>query len=479
MKRPFRLLTGLLLVLVMAAIAVPLALHLTPGVLAAIDPPPPPPPAVTPALQIPPATIPVPEVVTPLSAAAPMPDPAVLGPELDAALQFAGSGSFAGTVIDSADGRVLYGEDAERTQPPASNIKLFTAVATLTYAQPEQTLRTSVLTSPSTPDVLYLRGGGDVLLGSGDSDPDAVVGRAGLATLAAETAAALPAGSGPYTVHLDDSLFAGATLNPTWAEGDIEAGEIAPVFPLAVNSAWLEEGQTRGPRSQDAALDAARTFSATLGEAAGERDITVTAEVQRSVAPEGSEVLAAVESAPLGQQVHRMLEISDNYLAEALARTAALGSGRPASFDGAVEALGSAAARLGVPPDGLTIGDAAGLSVRNTVSPTQLATLVRGTTTSRESGLATVAGSLPIAGLTGTLATRFTADDAAAAGGAGVVRAKTGTLNAVTGLTGHVVTADGRLLVFSFLAAGLDGNTAEARAAADRAASLLAGCGCT
>ncbi|MEC5199405.1 D-alanyl-D-alanine carboxypeptidase/D-alanyl-D-alanine-endopeptidase (penicillin-binding protein 4) [Arthrobacter sp. PL16] len=478
MMRPLRLLAVLVLVLVMVAIAVPLATHLTPVVLAAVDPPPPVAPPVIPALQVPPTSVAVPDVVTPLSLSAPAPDPTVLGAELDAALGIPGPGSFAGTVVDSTDGTVLYARDAARLQPPASNIKLFTAVASMTFGQPDRTLTTSVLTSLSAPGTLFLRGGGDVLLGSGPSAPDAVVGHAGLGTLAADTAAALPVGSGPYSVLLDDSLFVGAGLNPTWAQGDIDAGEIAPLHALAVNSAWIEEGRAGGPRSQDAGLDAARTFTAALAVAAGDRGITIETDVQRRATPEDAAEVAAVESAPLEAQVRRMLEISDNYLAEALARTAARDSGRPASFGGAAEALASAAGRLGVPEEGLLIGDAAGLSVRNAVSPAQLASLVRGTTASKDPGLAAVAQSLPIAGLTGTLSTRFTAEDPAAAAGAGTVRAKTGTLNAVTGLTGHVVTADGRLLVFSFLADGLDGNTLEARTAADHAAALLAACGC-
>ncbi|WP_394250801.1 D-alanyl-D-alanine carboxypeptidase/D-alanyl-D-alanine endopeptidase [Arthrobacter pityocampae] len=474
--RPLRLLTGLLLVLVMAAVAVPVATHVTPGVLAALDPPPVVAPPVTPPAQIPPTAVAVPDVVAPLSPAAPAPDPAVLGAELDAALQLPGTGTFAGTVVDSADGSVLYARDAARLQAPASTIKLLTAVAALTFGQPRQVLTTSVLSSESTPGALYLHGGGDVLLGSGPSDPDAVVGRAGLGTLAAEAAAALP-GPGTYTVYLDDTLFVGASLNPTWAEGDVAAGEVAPVHSLAVNSAWLEEGRSGGPRSQDAALDAARLFTAALVAAAADRGITVVPDVERRAAPGDAEPLAAVDSAPLQDQVRRMLEISDNYLAEALARVAAHGSGRPASSGGATEAITAAAVTAGVPGDGLLVGDAAGLSTRNAVSPAQLAALMRGITTSELPGVAGIAGSLPIAGVTGTLSGRFTADGPTAAG-AGTIRAKTGTLNAVTGLTGHVVTADGRLLVFSFLAAGLDGATVEARAAADRAAAILAGCGC-
>jgi len=474
--RPFRLLVRLVLILVVAAVAVAATTHLMPGVLAVVAPPPVVPP-VTPAAQVPPTSVAVPDVVTTLSPSAPVPDPAALGPELDAALQIPGPGTFAGAVLDSADGSVLYARDAARLQAPASNIKLLTAVAAMTFGQPDQVLTTSVLAAESTPGILYLRGGGDVLLGSGASDPDAVVGHAGLGTLAATTAAALP-GPGPYTVALDDTLFVGAALNPTWAAGDIEAGEIAPVHSLAVNSAWLEEGATAGPRSRDAALDAGRAFAAALVAAAADRGIVVVPDVQRQAAPADAVPVASVDSAPLQDQVRRMLEISDNYLAEALGRVAAHRSGRPASSGGATEAITAAAVGAGVPGEGLLVGDAAGLSTLNAVSPAQLAALMRGVTTSELPGVAGIAGSLPIAGLTGTLSTRFTAEDGPAAAGAGTVRAKTGTLNAVTGLTGHVVTAEGRLLVFSFLAAGLDGTTIEARAAADRAAAILAGCGC-
>ncbi|MCU1511753.1 MAG: D-alanyl-D-alanine carboxypeptidase/D-alanyl-D-alanine-endopeptidase, partial [Arthrobacter sp.] len=67
--------------------------------------------------------------------------------------------------------------------------------------------------------------------------------------------------------------------------------------------------------------------------------------------------------------------------------------------------------------------------------------------------------------------------DASTARGAGLVRAKTGTLNTVTALSGYVVDADGRLLVFSFIGNGLTPGAAN-KTALDRTASVLAGCGC-
>jgi D-alanyl-D-alanine carboxypeptidase/D-alanyl-D-alanine-endopeptidase (penicillin-binding protein 4) len=82
----------------------------------------------------------------------------------------------------------------------------------------------------------------------------------------------------------------------------------------------------------------------------------------------------------------------------------------------------------------------------------------------------------PVAGLTGTLDARY--EGAATSRGAGLVRAKTGTLNTVIALSGYVVDADGRLLVFSFIGNGLAPGAAGNRDAVDRAAAALAACGC-
>ncbi|MNI84446.1 hypothetical protein D3C73_1413530 [compost metagenome] len=45
-------------------------------------------------------------------------------------------------------------------------------------------------------------------------------------------------------------------------------------------------------------------------------------------------------------------------------------------------------------------------------------------------------------------------------------------------LSGYVVDADGRLLVFSFIGNGLDPGAAGNKVALDRSASVLASCGC-
>src|SRR5262245_53452594 len=73
---------------------------------------------------------------------------------------------------------------------------------------------------------------------------------------------------------------------------------------------------------------------------------------------------------------------------------------------------------------------------------------------------------LPIAGEDGTLQHR-------AAGVAGAVRAKTGLLNGVTGLSGFARQRDGVEVVFSLLINGYRCSDAEAMASVDRFVAVL------
>ncbi|WP_253906789.1 D-alanyl-D-alanine carboxypeptidase/D-alanyl-D-alanine-endopeptidase, partial [Arthrobacter sp. I3] len=193
-------------------------------------------------------------------------------------------------------------------------------------------------------------------------------------------------------------------------------------------------------------------------------------------APEGghAKVLAEVHSATVGQQVDLMLQTSDNYLAEVMGRMTALGVGRPGSSDDAIAAVLQQVKDMGVPTDSLRAADVSGLAPANRVSPRQLTDVVRAMTSGTDPRLRAALSGFPVAGLTGTLGDRYT--DAASAAGAGLVRAKTGTLNTVIALSGSVVDADGRLLVFSFVGNGLTPGAAN-KAALDRSAAVLAGCG--
>jgi D-alanyl-D-alanine carboxypeptidase/D-alanyl-D-alanine-endopeptidase (penicillin-binding protein 4) len=221
-------------------------------------------------------------------------------------------------------------------------------------------------------------------------------------------------------------------------------------------------------------------FAARLTAAAAAGGLSVAPGVARGRpgdAPEGghAKVLAEVQSATVGQQVDLMLQTSDNYLAEVMGRMTALGVGRPGSSDDAIAAVLQQVKDMGVPTDSLRAADVSGLAPANRVSARQLTDVVRAMTSGTDPRLRAALSGFPVAGLTGTLGDRYT--DAASAAGAGLVRAKTGTLNTVIALSGSVVDADGRLLVFSFVGNGLTPGAAN-KAALDRSAAVLAGCGC-
>ncbi|AMM30968.1 D-alanyl-D-alanine carboxypeptidase [Sinomonas atrocyanea] len=453
------------------------------------------PAATTPAWLAPPSSAPTLEGAATLSPAAAEPAPAALAKELGDAFKPAG-GTISATVLDGLTGQTLYSQGGTEGHVPASNLKLLTAAAALTTLGPDTTLSTKAVRGQD-PGTVVLVGGGDVMLGAGASQPDAVMGRAGMATLADQTAAALLQAAAPsthdaagaprasasppaplpatVTVRLDDTLFTGPSLNPAWDPEDVAAGEIAPLYALALNAGRSAPGAA-GPRPQDSAMDAAAAFRTELAKDLAAAGVKVADGIERAAAPAGAPQLAAVQSATVADQLGYTLRESDNYAAEALGRLASHAAGGPASNDGAVAALKAAASRVLGSADGFQLSDACGLAIADRAAPTALAGLVRAMALGSDPRLRAALDGLPVAGLDGTLAGRF---GGAAAGGAGVVRAKTGTLNTVAALSGYAVDADGRLLVFSVLANGLDPAKRESvLAAIDDGVAALAGCGC-
>ncbi|WP_285727078.1 D-alanyl-D-alanine carboxypeptidase/D-alanyl-D-alanine-endopeptidase [Psychromicrobium xiongbiense] len=473
MRRSTRLLQVGLLSVTVAALVVPFGVRMVP----ALVPPPAPATANLPAAQKLPPTLAGVSLLGQTGTQAPLPATSALSAALTPILSVSG-GSYSGQVLDAATGTVLFDRQASTAIIPGSNLKLFTAAAVLSTMDPQSRFSTFVKRSADG-STLTLVAGGDALLGEQASDPSAIDGRAGLATLAQQTAAELAKNpKKSVRLLLDDSLFSGPTLSSAWEQGDIDAGEIAPIYPLALHSALAVPGSGLG-RPQDAALTAAQVFAQAL-KAQG---VTVDGAVARvgsgssgSSAPAGGTVLASVDSATVAEQVGYMLTNSDNYVAEVLARMAAMASGQPGSFDAATKLTMTTATSLGVPSAGLVITDNSGLSGGDRVSPAQLAALLRQLAQGSDPRLRFAVAGLPIAGLNGTLETRYDGPSTGAA--AGLVRAKTGTLNTVSALSGTVVDADGRLLVFSLVANDITAGAKTAQPVLDKAATVLAACGC-
>jgi D-alanyl-D-alanine carboxypeptidase/D-alanyl-D-alanine-endopeptidase (penicillin-binding protein 4) len=313
---------------------------------------------------------------------------------------------------------------------------------------------------------LYLVGGGDMTLASGpaqDRYPESPT----LGGLARAVADALSDQASPssYTLRYDDTAWSGPSSAPGWNNGYFYGGDVSRLSALEVDEGRVDPDEQ--VRVADPAAQAATAFAAALDRAG----ITVRGVPTAAAAPAAAEEVAEVSSAPVSALVQRMLTVSDNDLAESLGRAVSVADGGPATFRGAAAAVAERAESLGA--EGVRLSDASGLSRLDRVSPAALVAVLRASLDRPE--LRPMLAGLPVAGLTGTIADRFRHGPPRA--GAGVVRAKTGTLTGVSALAGHVVDADGRVLVFAFLTDRAP-STDAAEDALDRLAGRLAGCGC-
>jgi D-alanyl-D-alanine carboxypeptidase/D-alanyl-D-alanine-endopeptidase (penicillin-binding protein 4) len=152
--------------------------------------------------------------------------------------------------------------------------------------------------------------------------------------------------------------------------------------------------------------------------------------------------------------------------------------GAPPTFAGASAAVLQVLRENGFDVGATTLLDGSGLSVRDTV-PARLLTDLLSTAAApdesqhRTAALRPLLVGLPVAGGSGTLASRY---GGPATEGRGWVRAKTGTLTGVNSLAGTVLSADGRVLVFALLSNGPDPEAVRPRL--DALAAALRTCGC-
>jgi D-alanyl-D-alanine carboxypeptidase/D-alanyl-D-alanine-endopeptidase (penicillin-binding protein 4) len=391
------------------------------------------------------------------------PAPTALAQQLTPLLQAPGLGpGVSAEVVDVATGDVLLDLDAADPATPASTAKLLTAAAALTTLDPAERFPTTVVAG-STPGEVVLVGGGDLTL-SRTAPSQTYSGAPTVADLATQVVAAMPAGTPVARVVVDSSLFSGPLTAEGWGPADAPSSYAAPVTATAVDGARVSPGSTA--RSGQPGLDA----GAALADALGAPGATVVL----GTAPAGAEVLGEVLSAPVVRQVEQMLLLSDNMLAEALARHVALARGLPATFEGAAQAVTEAVGEAGVDVSDVALDDGSGLSAQDRVPAEVLTAVVAGAADGSLAGASLLLSGLPVAGYDGTLADRGDDDPATAPG---TIRAKTGTLLGVYALSGTVLTADGRLLAFAVLADQAPDQVA-AEDALDDFASALASCGC-
>lgn len=421
---------------------------------------------------------PVPTGLTPLPTTSPEPS-ASLGPAptregtaaaIGALLADPSLGGGAGAVVrDITSGEVLVSTDAERPRTIASTQKILSALAITDVLDAESTMKTTVVAGA--PGEVVLVAGGDTLLATGPGDPTAVVGRAGLGDLAAQVAAAAPAG--PLTVRLDASYAAGPPIPSSWNPADVSAGYTRRVTMIGLADNRPQHGLVPRQESVDDSLEA---FVAALVAHGRE----ATASPPGPAPAKDAKVLGSITSAPIAEVLGHGMDESDNAILENLSRQAIVASGGTVPADGNTGPFVLAGlAKAGIDTSGTTIHDASGLGPGQLVPLTTVDHVLATGLGGKHPGMRRVLAELPTSGLTGTLATRFNQPDTAAV--AGVPRAKTGTLRGISALAGLTTDADGRLLSFVVVADHVPESyegTLAARATLDRFAAALTRCGC-
>lgn len=404
----------------------------------------------------------------PLAQDAPVPTKAGVAAALNKLAGSSALGNLTGVVLNPADDQVLWSRNPDRAMQPGSAAKLLTSTAALLTLDPTMRIKTRVVAGP-TPDSVVLVGGGDPTLSVLPKDSNSVYpGAAKLDNLAEEVRNSHP---GPiHSVTVDISRFTGDGMAKGWETSDIAGGNITPIEPLILDGGRTKPDELDPPRTADPALDAGRALAQRLG--------ADPATVAVGTAPAQGAVLGEVASPPVNDLVENALRISDNVLAESLARQVALARGADPSFAGAAGAVKDTLAAAGFDVTGVTTVDGSGLSTDDLVPARLLGEImaVAGGPASdkRALRLRPLLSGLPVAGGDGTLDDRFAADDSTA--GRGFVRAKTGTLTGVSTLAGVVTDADGRLLTFALMANGT--SPAQSRPRLDAIAAALRECGC-
>lgn len=432
-------------------------------------------------------------------------------------------GHWGAIVISLTRGDTLFTRGADALMQPASTLKLFTTGLAFDQFGPNYQLGTDVLRDSNVGSDgtltgnLYLRGGGDPalstrFLGSASSPMDNLARAIALAGIRHVTG----------DIVADASAFDEQRIPDGWKRGYLSAAYAAPVSALSLNEnvLWVAVSPARG--HAEVALEPASTaFSVTnnVSIRAGHRGasvvvyrhsdgdlevrgwiganaptqrysvvvndpprfaagalraslaslgVTVDGNLREGVTPAGATTVASLESPPLAEIVSTMNRESINHVAELLFRDASRASapGHVGSAEAGENALHTfLTTKVGVPASDVRVSDGSGLSVRDSVTPRAMVSLL--SYAHQASWASAFHSSLPVAGESELLKARMRRTPAQ-----GNLHAKTGTTNTVVSLAGYVTAEDGEILAFAMIYNGAD--RWNARAALDKSGAALA-----
>ncbi|HEX2039930.1 MAG TPA: D-alanyl-D-alanine carboxypeptidase/D-alanyl-D-alanine-endopeptidase [Acidimicrobiales bacterium] len=355
--------------------------------------------------------------------------------DLDAAL----AGTPRSCLVVSRHGTRVHQVRADDRLVPASNLKILTGLAVLEKLGAHSRLTTDVRTAAPLRDGvlhgdLWLVGGGDPLLGTAEyaaslrNQPQLYTPLEQLADRIKAAGVTAVVGA----VRGDESRYDTQRYIPTWRPTYIVDAEVGPASALTVNDGYAQW------RPRHVAATAPATHAAgMLATLLQQRGVAVAGGAGEGRQPDGTRSLATLDSAPMREVVGQMLRESDNLTAELLVKELGVRFAREGSTAAGLRVLRETVAAEGLPADHVVTVDGSGLDRGDRASCTAiLAALEK---TGPESPIGT---GMPVAARDGTLAQRFTGHPAA-----GRLRAKTGSLAGVTGLSGWLDS-----LAFAFLA---------------------------
>ncbi len=414
-------------------------------------------------------------------------------------------------IVDPVRGDTLYSRNAGKLFMPASNQKILTGATALAQLGPNFRFRTDF--AASGPVVNGSLRGDLVVIGRGDPTfSDAAFGDAMTPMRAAadslwargvrEIAGALVKGGDAfpdstlgfgwswsdldygYSAGVDELFFnegvARVTVRAATRVGGTATARTAParsvpqIGTVSVITGGMQEPEAsqrnriewdtdiRGPRprlnlsgfvkARDSATvevairNPAQAWLEAFAEALAERGIALRGTVvSEPAAPTtGLTPIFTFWSPPLRTIMPLLEKPSQNQIAEILYRTLALEKTGVGTPDSARRVVQRQLAAWGADTAGAAVRDGSGLSRHDYVTPETIVRVLDAMR--RHADFTSFYDALPIAGVDGTIRSRM--KDTPAQGN---VHAKTGTVDKARSLSGYVTTADGRVLVFSFL----------------------------
>jgi D-alanyl-D-alanine carboxypeptidase/D-alanyl-D-alanine-endopeptidase (penicillin-binding protein 4) len=349
-------------------------------------------------------------------------------------------------VVDLQTGQLLFARHPDLPLAPASNEKLPVSYVALRELGATYRFRTEIFGRGHQEDGVWH---GDIFL-KGFGDPTLTslqVER--LATQIAELGITRIEGR----VYGDESWFDSLRTGPAW-KASYYINECAPLSGLIVDRGWYDHHTAHQPAL--AAAGALKRLLLEHGVASGP--------VGLGRAPENAYALAQVESDPLPAVVAEMDRESDNFIAEMLLKEIGAEAGGAGTTAAGATVVRRELVAAGVPLAGVRIVDGSGLSLADRLTARALAALLVAVWNDVDLRNPFWA-SLPVAGINGTLDKRLRTPPAR-----GAVRAKTGTTDRASALSGYVRDRYG----FAVLQNGWPVRRLAAQKAQDRFATALA-----